>query len=385
MSASITPALFRSIKIGDITLSHRVVLAPQGRHRADTAHVPTDLMAKYYGQRASVPGTLLISEATLIIAQAGGIPHLPGLWSDAQVAGWQKASALQILLLGATDTVHKNGSYFFAQLWAMGRAARQALLKQEDPSFEQVGPSPIPLSTNPDDIPRELTKDEIKQYVQWYAKAASNAVHRAGFDGIEVHGANGYLVDQFLQSASNQRTDEYGGSIENRARFALEVVDAIVKEIGESKTAIRFSPWNTYQDMGKEDPIPAFSYLVKQLKERYPNLAYVHVASPNAPFCVGPKDESTAEFIYKIWAPRPVITTGGYTRETGLRKAEETGQLIGYGRDFLANPDLPFRLRESIPLNVPDPATFFTPEKVEGYTTYPFSEAFLTKHPSFKA
>ncbi|KAI0779335.1 hypothetical protein C8Q74DRAFT_684856 [Fomes fomentarius] len=142
--------------------------------------------------------------------------------------------------------------------------------------------------------------------------------------------------------------------------------------------------------MGKEDPIPAFSYLVKQLKQRYPHLAYVHIASPDAPFCVGPKDESasvplrcsrqaeqTAESIYKIWALRPAITTGGYTRET-VRKTEETGQLIGYGRDFLANPDLPFRLRESIPLNVPDPATFFTPEKVEGYTTYPFSEVFLS-------
>ncbi|KAI0355742.1 NADH:flavin oxidoreductase/NADH oxidase [Trametes cingulata] len=371
MSSSSTPKLFQPIQVGDITLGHRVVLAPLTRLRADSAHVHTDLGVEYYKQRASVPGTLLITEATYIKGQAGGMPNVPGIWNDAQIAAWKKI----------TDAVHAKGSFIYLQLWALGRAARPAALHQEDPNYPYVSSSPIPLSTSPNDIPRELTKDEIKEYVQWYATAASNSVHKAGFDGVEIHGANGYLVDQFLQDVSNKRTDEYGGSIENRARFAIEVVDAVVAAVGESKTAIRLSPWSEYQDMRMEDPKPTFTYLVEQLNKKHPNLAFLHVVAPGAPGNRGPENEADVDFIHKLWAPRPVVTTGGYDRESGLKVAEETGQIIGYGRPFLANPDLPFRLEKNIPLNEPEYDTFYLPMSEKGYTTYPFSEEFLKTHP----
>ncbi|KAI0742656.1 NADH:flavin oxidoreductase/NADH oxidase [Daedaleopsis nitida] len=365
--SSTTPALFQPIRVGDMKLAHRVVLAPMTRLRASAAHVHTDLGIEYYAQRASVPGTLLISEGTFIAAPAGGMPHVPGIWSDDQIAAWKEI----------TDAVHAKGSYIFLQIAALGRSARPAQLKQENPDYPHVAPSPIALSTSPEDVPRELTKAEIKEYIGWFATAASNAVHRAGFDGIEIHGANGFFVDQFLQDMSNKRTDEYGGSVENRSRFGLELLDAVTAAVGQSKAAIRLSPWNTSQEMRMEDPVPQFSYFVQKIKEKYPQLAYLHVASPDGPDNRGPEDESQVHFIHKIWAPRPTITTGGYDRESGIRVAEETGQLVGYGKSFLANPDLPFRLRENLPLEEPQLDTFYLPMSEKGYTTYPFHEEFL--------
>ncbi|KAI0642049.1 NADH:flavin oxidoreductase/NADH oxidase [Trametes meyenii] len=362
-----TTALFQPFKLGSMALGHRVVLAPMTRSRADPAHVHTELGIEYYKQRASVPGTLLISEATFIAPQAGGMPCAPGIWNDAQIAAWKKI----------TEAVHAKGSFIFLQLWALGRVARPALLHQENPDYPHVGPSAIALSSSPDDVPRELTKAEIKQYVEWYASAAGNAVHKAGFDGVEIHGATGYLVDQFLQDTSNKRTDEYGGSIENRARFALEVVDAVAASVGQNKTALRLTPWSMYQDMRMENPVPQFSYLVEQLKLKYPDLAYLHSVTSKVMLSKGPEDPKDEDFIDKLWAPRPVITTGGYDRASAIKVAEETGQLVGFGSSFLANPDLPFRLRHDIPLNPPEFETFFTPQIEKGYTTYPFSEEFL--------
>ncbi|KAI0690079.1 NADH:flavin oxidoreductase/NADH oxidase [Cerioporus squamosus] len=351
MSSTAVPALFQPIQVGDIKLLHRVVLAPQTRLRNSAEHIPTDLSIEFYSQRASIP--------------AGGMPHAPGIWNKEQIAGWKKV----------TDAVHAKGSFIFSQLWALGRAARPDLLHKESPDYPYVSSSPIPLSDRPNDIPRELTKDEIKEYVSWYAAAAKNAIE-AGFDGVEIHGANGYLVDQFLQDISNKRTDEYGGPIANRARFALEVVDAVVAAVGPKKTTIRLSPWSRYQDMREDDPVPTFTYLVNKLKEEHPDLAYIHVVAPGAPGGEGPKDPSQVDFINDIWAPRPLITCGGYDREAGLKIAE-TGQIIGYARAFTANPDLPFRLRENIPLNDLDEGSLYTPLEAKGYTTYPFSKEFL--------
>ncbi|RPD53056.1 NADH:flavin oxidoreductase/NADH oxidase [Lentinus tigrinus ALCF2SS1-7] len=366
MATSPTPALFQPIQVGEMTLNHRIVLGPQTRLRNTAEHVPTDLVTEFYAQRASVAGTLLITEATYISPQASGQPHAPGIWNDEQVAAWKKV----------TDAVHAKDSFIYSQLWALGRAARPELLQKEYPDAPYVSASPIPLSERPNDIPRELTKDEIKEYVGWYADAAKNAI-KAGFDGVEIHGANGYLVDQFLQNVSNKRTDEYGGPIENRARFALEVVDGIVAAIGADKTAIRLSPWSRFQDMREEDPVPTFTYLVNKFKERHPDLAYIHVVAPGAPGGEGPKDPSQSDFIKKLWGSRPVITCGGYDRESGLKVAEETGQIIGYARAFTANPDLPYRLRHNIPLNEVEYDTLYLPLSERGYTTYPFSEEFL--------
>ncbi|KAM5537390.1 hypothetical protein V8D89_008909 [Ganoderma adspersum] len=369
MSSSSIPALFRPIQVGDITLRHRVVLAPLTRFRASKKQVLMDLAVKYYTQRASVPGTLLITEATYISHQASGIANTPGIYTDEQIAVWKKV----------VDAVHAKGSYIYLQIWALGRMARPGGGFEAEEGIQYVAPSPVPLRHTPDLTPRELTKDEIKEYVGWYAQAAEDAIRRVGFDGIEVHGANGYLVEQFLNDRTNKRTDEYGGSIENRTRFALEVIDAIAARIGQTKTAIRLSPWfeSHSKDLLMEDPVPTYTYLVDQFKRRFPNLAYLHVITPEAPNNVAPKEKSQSDFIYKLWAPRRIIATGGYDRESGLETAEATGQLVGYGRAFLANPDLPFRLQKNVPLNAVEEETVYRAEAEQGYTTYPFSEEFL--------
>ncbi|KAH9945558.1 hypothetical protein B0H21DRAFT_823022 [Amylocystis lapponica] len=368
MSTVTTPKLFQPIKVGAVELSHRVVLAPLTRRRADAQHVHSDIGVEYYSQRASEPGSLLITEGTFIFAKAGGISHVPGLWSDAQLAAWRKI----------TDAVHAKGSFIFAQLWALGRAAYVDQLEAEDPSFPYVSASDVKISTQTR-LPRPLTVAEIKEYVDGYAKAASDAVHRAGFDGVEIHGANGYLVDQFLQDVTNTRTDEYGGSIEKRSRFGLEVVDAVTKAVGADRTAIRLSPWGPVNDMRMDDPIPTFSHFVTRLAELHPDLAYLHVVDPRV---TGYEDHAVSEqdsndFIRKIWAPRPLISAGGFTREKALTSAEETGDLIAFGRHYIANPDLPLKLRNNLPLTKYNRDTFYIPgpQSVEGYTDYPFAAA----------
>ena len=252
MSVS-TSKLFSPLQIGDFTLKHRVVLAPTTRYRASDEHVHGDLAVKYYNQRSREPGTLLITEATFIAPRAGGLGNVPGIWNQEQIAAWKKVRptrpvvvhpCIDIFEIQVTDTVHANGSYIFAQLWTLGRAATPSILQQEG-DFPYVSASNIPLPGSTD-IPRPLTEQEIQEYVVDFAQAAKNAVE-AGFDGVEIHGANGYLIDQFLQDVSNDRTDAYGGTVEKRSRFALEVVNAVTKAIGTKKTAIRLSPWNDYQ------------------------------------------------------------------------------------------------------------------------------------------
>ncbi|EIW75739.1 FMN-linked oxidoreductase [Coniophora puteana RWD-64-598 SS2] len=360
MTVSQTPVLFQPLRVGDIEVKHRVVLAPLTRVRAHADHVPGPQAATYYSQRSSMPGTLLISEATVIAPQAGGTPHAPGIWSDAQIAAWKEI----------TEAVHAKGSYIYLQLWAMGRAGSAQALKAD--GHELVSASAIPYTDlyGTTSTPRPLAVSEVQEYVQLHAKAAENAI-AAGFDGVEVHGANGYLVDQFLQDVSNTRTDEYGGSVENRARFALEVVDAIVKAIGASRTAIRLSPWGKFQAMGMEDPVPTYTYLTTELAER--NIAYIHVIEPRA-------DELNPsaglnDFIRKIWGDRAYITAGGNTRDIALQEAEEKGGLFAFGRLFISNPDLPRRLRDNILLTAPDRSKFYLMGNLtpEGYTDWPFA------------
>ncbi|KAK7451304.1 hypothetical protein VKT23_012646 [Stygiomarasmius scandens] len=370
-----TSKLFQPIKLGDVVLKHRVALAPLTRFRVDAKHVPLPIVKEMYAQRASTPGTLLITEATFIAARAGGYPNAPGIWSDEQIAAWKEV----------TEAVHAKGSFIYLQLWALGRAAYAAVLANEDPSYDLVSASDIPLSDRPkeDPRPRPLTIPEIKEYVSLYATAASNAVHKAGFDGVEIHGANGYLLDQFMQDVSNHRTDEYGGSVENRARFTLEVVDAVVKAVGPRKTGIRLSPWNTFQDMKMDDPKPTFSYVVSEIKKAHPTLSYVHVVEPRAKgqdiLEKDPAGESN-DFIREIWTSpesdengRRLISAGGYTRDLATKIADEKGDIIAFGRPFIANPDLPLRLQHDIPLNKYDRTTFYT-QGSEGYTDYPFAE-----------
>ncbi|KAI0063307.1 NADH:flavin oxidoreductase/NADH oxidase, partial [Artomyces pyxidatus] len=357
MSSS-TALLFQPIRVGLSNLEHRVVMAPLTRFRANSDHELGDIALEYYSQRASVPGTLIVTEATFIAAQAGGYPAVPGIWSEKQIAVWKKI----------TDAVHAKGSFIYLQLWALGRLGKPAVLKQGGFDFVSAGD----ISSDDGEAPRPLTIPEIKEYVQLYATAAANAVHKAGFDGVEIHGANGFLIDQFLQTNSNNRTDEYGGSIENRLRFALEVIDAVVAAVGVERTGIRLSPWSTYGGMHMPDPIPTFSALVTKIVENHPDLAYIHLIEPEGEQQGIPTMESN-KFLRDIWQPRPFIAAAGFDRAKAIKTVEEQGGLVEFGKLFIANPDLPLRLREELELNVPNPDTFYTPGPV-GYTDYSFSD-----------
>ncbi|KIK36666.1 hypothetical protein CY34DRAFT_811120 [Suillus luteus UH-Slu-Lm8-n1] len=335
MSDSSGATLFSPILFGNINLQHRVVLAAT-RVRAPADNVLNRLAQApaYYSQRASTPGTLLVSEATFISQNAGGYDNVPGIYTDAQVEGWKKV----------TEAVHGKGSFIFLQLWALGRAADTAVLAKENGSHH-VSASSI-LLPGKSDVPRALTTDEIKEYVAAYTAAAKNAI-RAGFDGVEIHGADGYLIDQFMQDVTNERTDEYGGSIENRARFALEITDAVVEAVGAERTGFRISPWGVFNGMGMADPKPQFSYVVEQLRKH--KLAYIHVVEPVA-------DEVSAErnsdFIRDIWQGvegSTFISTNGHTRDSANETVDKKGGLVGFGRLFIPNPNLPFRLLKDIP------------------------------------
>ena len=239
--------------------------------------------------------------------------------------------------------------------------------------------------------PRPLTTDEIKTYVQWFAEAADRAVNQAGFDGVELHFANGYLLDQFLQDVSNQRTDEYGGSAENRARFPLEVIEAVSKTIGEDRVGFRISPWNPWQGMRMEDPKTTFAYLVSQAKERFPDLAYLHAVEPRIAGDADhhPGEGDSNEFLRKIWGEKVYIAAGGFSPQMAAETVEAKGGLVAFGRHYIANvsslslgrldrvltfilfqPDLPLRLRQGAPLNKYQRSTFYTPG-ADGYTDYP--------------
>ncbi|KAF9552221.1 NADH:flavin oxidoreductase/NADH oxidase [Agrocybe pediades] len=354
-----SPKLFQPMKVGTSPLKHRVALAPMTRYRASRKeHVPTiPLMEAYYSQRGSRPGTLLVTEATFIAPQAAGYDNAPGIWNEAQIKAWRKI----------TDAVHAKGSFIYVQLWALGRSARPEILKED--GFDHVAPSPI-AAGEAYSVPRELTTHEIQEYIQWYAEAAKNAV-KAGFDGVEIHGANGYLIDQFLQDISNSRKDDYGGSIEARSKFGLQVVDAVVKAIGQEKTALRISPWSRFQNMKMEDPIPQFSHFVSTVAHRYPDFAYLHVVETY-------EEGESNDFLRHIWKPRPFISCTGYDAKTALERAEKgVNELVAFGKWFISNPDLPDRIEKGIPFTPFDPSTFHTRAHEKGtergYIDYPFA------------
>ncbi|KAL3443407.1 hypothetical protein BJX65DRAFT_320631 [Aspergillus insuetus] len=364
--------LFTPVRVGAVELNHRVAMAPLTRLRADADHVQLPLAATYYEQRASIPGTLIIAEATQISARHGGVPHGPGIWSEAQIQSWKKI----------TDAVHAKGSYMFCQLIALGRAGNPDTLQKEG-GFDLAAPSAIPMDPATFDeksTPREMTEEEINQAIHDFTAAAKNAI-RAGFDGVEVHGANGYLVDQFLQDVTNQRSDAWGGSIPNRARFAVKMATALVEAVGAEKVGFRLSPWNTWQGMRMVDPVPQFSYLAEQLKSL--GLAYLHVIEPrviNNVDTVNGEGESL-KFILDIWGKTsPVLVAGGYNPSNAAAVFDDYKDnevVVVFGRHFLANPDLPYRIGHGLSLNKYHRDTFYTPMGEEGYADYPFSASFL--------
>ncbi|KAH9003650.1 FMN-linked oxidoreductase [Lactarius hatsudake] len=372
--AAPVPKIFQPTQVGTTNLQHRVVLAPMKRTRADERNVLGELGLEYYKQRTSTPGTLAITEGTFIALHAGGCANVPGIWSDEQIAAWKSVrryppslTFIEVVSLQITNAVHANGSFIYLQLWVLGRVAEGDVLRKAG-GYEVVAPSPIALEGC--ETPRALTVAEIKEYVQLYATAAENAVLKAGFDGVEVLAAGGYLLAQFLQPASNTRTDEYGGSVENRLRFVLEVTDAVVKAVGANKVGIRISPYLKVQGMGMPDPIPTYTKLVTSIRDSYPDFAYLHVLEITD--IVGTVTRPSTKFLRDIWGDRPYIANGAYERDTAIEVVEKEGGLVAFGRYFISNPDLPRRLKENIELALNDPKTWWA-QGAEGYTDYPFA------------
>ncbi|KAG2235855.1 hypothetical protein BDF21DRAFT_111596 [Thamnidium elegans] len=359
MTAQTNKAILSPIKVGNILLDHRVVLAPLTRLRATVDGVPTDMMLEYYTQRASKGGFLLV-ESVAISPTAIAYPQAPGIFSKDQISGWKKI----------TDAIHQKGGYTFVQLWHSGRTGNRSL----HPNNEQVvSASAITAAGNgilgePFEDPRALEVSEIKSIVNDFAQAALNAIE-AGFDGIEIHSAFGYLLDQFICTSSNQRTDEYGSSIENRLRFTLEVVEAITNAIGPERTAIRVSPGGgEIHSATEEHPIETCSYLMTQLQKYYSKLAYVHFMDTRSEKNIG---TDLAKPYRSIWKG-PIISSGfsSCNVEHAIEYAEKTGDLIAFGRLFIANPDLPERIRQGYSVVRSNYSTFYTHE-AEGYTDYP--------------
>jgi len=355
MTATATSPLFSPFQLGPFTLSNRVVLAPMTRVRADAEGRVRPSTAEYYAQRAS--GGLLVTEATQVLPNGKGGPGTPGLHSDEQIAAWRRV----------TDAVHARGGRIFAQLWHTGRAAHPSFLAAEHQDV--VGASPIaiegavwtPAGRVPYATPRPLTLDEIPRYVAAYADAARNAI-AAGFDGVEIHGANGYLLDQFLRDGSNHRTDAYGGSVENRARLLLEVTRAVADAVGAERVGVRVSPTNPFQSMHDSDPATTFGYVVARLAPL--GIAYLHVSE-------GSDEARALTPALKQAFGGPVIVAGGYDRDRAEAVlAAGAADLVAFGVPYLANPDLPERLRDGLPLNQPDPSTFYGGDE-RGYTDYP--------------
>ena len=352
--------LFTPFTIGDLELPNRLVMAPLTRGRAGDQFTPNDLMVEYYRQRAGAG--LIISEATHISPQGRGWVGAPGIHNAEQVRGWQPV----------TDAVHAEGGRMFLQLWHMGRASHPDL---QDGGVLPVAPSAIaindqihtPSGKKPYPVPRALEREEIPGVVQQYV-AATKLAQEAGFDGVEIHGANGYLIDQFLRESSNQRADDYGGPIENRARFLLEVTDAVVNAWRPERVGLRLSPTSGFQDQSDSNPEALFTYAAQQLN-RF-GLAYLHVLEALPGHVLAMPGPRVTPAIRKAFRG-PLMVNGGYTAELGAQ-AIERGEtdLIAYGVPFLANPDLVERYRTGAPLNAPDFATFYAAGP-KGYTDYP--------------
>ena len=356
--------LFQPLKVGSIELKNRVAMAPLTRFRASDSHAILPFAAEYYGQRASVPGTLLISEATLISGQHEGYPNVPAIETQEQIDAWKKV----------TEAVHKEGSFIYLQLWALGRVANKDFAAAHGITVKSS--SATQLS---DDlaVPKEMTVDEIKETVGAYAQAAKNAI-AAGFDGVEIHAANGYLVDQFLQDTCNKRTDNYGGSIENRSRFAVEVTQAVVDAVGADRTGIRLSPFSEFQGMKMKDPVPQFSDIIKKLNTL--NLAYLHMVESRVSGNADVEGYDSLKPLLPLYTSSPLLIAGGFRADSARRLVDEEHKdrdiVVVFGRYFISTPDLVFRLEKGIDFTPYDRDSFYIPKSEKGYTDYPFSEEF---------
>uniref|UniRef100_A0A060T9U4 ARAD1D21736p n=1 Tax=Blastobotrys adeninivorans TaxID=409370 RepID=A0A060T9U4_BLAAD len=354
---------FYPIKVGQMELKHRVAMAPLTRMRAhEKTFVLPDFAKEYYEQRASRPGTLLVTEGTVVSPAAGGFGSIPGVYSQEQLEQWGHVF----------DAIHAKGSYVFCQICGIGRQAEEKVIGPGN----VVGPSDISKADG--DPTRALTLKEIEQYIGDFVTASKKLVE-AGADGVEIHAANGYFLDQFLHSNSNQRTDKYGGSIENRARLVLEVIDAVSEAIGPDRTAVRLSPWGQFGDMDFGiSPIPQWAYMAQELEKRRRNgkeLAYVHLVEPRADGGVdrAQMENESNDFFRLIYGGIIMLAGGlGDWRVIEHLTDKDAKLVIAVGRYFISNPDLVDRIEHRIPLTKYDRATFYT-KGTKGYTDYHFA------------
>lgn len=349
------PGLLESMRMRDLLLPNRIIMAPMTRGRAGATRTANPLMAEYYSQRATAG--FIVTEATAISPRGYGWKGSPAIYTEAHVAGWK----------GVTDAVHQRGGRIFLQLWHTGRVSHPDFQDGETP----IGPSAIaaegkartPVGERKYVRPREMTRQDIANAVDEYARAAKRA-WQAGFDGVEIHAANGYLIDQFIRDGSNRRTDDYGGVVQNRLRFLLEVTEAVTQSVPANRVGVRLSPTSSYNDMRDSDPAATFVEAAKALS-RF-ELAYLHTVEQ-----VGPDQAQTRVAPdMRLFFDGPMILNAGYDAVTGaaaLRAGE--AEMIAYGRHFLANPDLVDRIRRGAAMNQPDARTFYT-EGQKGYTDY---------------
>jgi N-ethylmaleimide reductase len=367
------PSLFSPLKIGPYQLKHRVVMAPLTRMRAEKASfAPRPLNAAYYRQRATAGG-LIIAEASPVMATGRGNAGTPGIYSEQQVKGWREI----------VDAVHAEGGVIFLQLWHVGRVSHSSF---QPGGALPVAPSAVPISAElktvtadgkvtPYETPRALETSEIPGIVDAFRQAAQNAL-AAGFDGVEIHGANGYLLEQFLQSKTNLRTDRYGGSIENRARLLLEITQGAIEVWGANRVGVRLSPYGVANDSGEAEAMPLYTHVIEALDKL--GLAYLHFIEPRSSGAgraeVNHQNVPSAMVLFRpVWSG-VLISAGGFTGETAEAAiAEGDADAIAFGRIFISNPDLPRRLAHGFPLTPYNRATFYGGEAA-GYTDYPIHD-----------
>jgi N-ethylmaleimide reductase len=367
------PSLFSPLQIGPYHLKHRLVMAPLTRMRAEKPSLsPRPLNVEYYAQRAT-PGGLIIAEASPVVATGFGSPGVPGIYSEQQIAGWRKV----------VDAVHAKGAFIFLQLWHVGRASHSSF---QPGGALPVAPSAVPIAAEfktmtadgkavDYETPRALETNEIAGVIDAYRQAAKNALE-AGFDGVEIHGANGYLIEQFLQSKTNLRTDQYGGSIENRVRFLVEVTQAAIEVWGADRVGVRLSPYGIANGSGEADPMPLYTHAIKSLDPL--GLAYLHFIEPRSSGAgraeVNHQNVPSAMVLFRpMWSGK-LITAGGFSGETANAAiAAGHADAIAFGRIFISNPDLPRRLQRGYPLTPYIRATFYGGEE-KGYTDYPMHD-----------
>jgi 2,4-dienoyl-CoA reductase-like NADH-dependent reductase (Old Yellow Enzyme family) len=350
------PSLFDPLKLGAYEVKNRIIMAPLTRSRAGSVRVPNAMMAEYYRQRASAG--LIISEATAVTPMGVGYADTPGIWSDEQVAGWRLV----------TDAVHREGGLMFLQLWHVGRISHPLFLDGALPvapsAVRPAGDVRLVRPETPYVTPRALQIEEIPAIIEAYRKGAENA-RRAGFDGVELHGANGYLPDQFLEDGTNRRTDAYGGSIENRARFMLEALDAAISVWGADRVGLHLSPGGVAQDMSDSNPAATFGHVAKQAGKR--GIAFICAREAKKPGWLAPQLKAAFGGVY--------IANEGFDLK-GAEAALTSGDAdaVAFGKIFIANPDLPLRFRKGAELNPPQPETFYAGGP-GGYIDYPSLEA----------